>query len=410
MRKTRLVCRTLSHRSAFTFGSRFFTHLVVIPHTESLTVLLRYAHHQRFSRFVKTLSISGETGPPSTTYPGIHASTVEDMLTEALRSFENLETMRIDTCSYLRLEHLSSEAIGLRCGPERLRMEQLQGSFTALHHLIQVMMRSVERAMVRDKICLDLSLRFRDWSTLPPSPRACELFDLSLPYWKDSLSSKVLKLEVTTLGTGRWSHNLAASCSSLQELSLLPHRGHVKFGNAQGGLHIWPHLRSLAILGGCICITSAVFNDFFKMHKNTLVRITLKHVSLQNESWSGMLQTIYGLPALQNICFAWLSQRIAYPALEPCSDRVSTCRQGVACSNRSDVLLVMGALLPDAYTFEFGYRDGINYQIDFTLANAALLSAWSVALSTDSPSTPWSKLREDLERVWHGDRNILAWL
>lgn len=125
LRKTRLVCRTLSHRSAFTFGSRFFSHLVAMPHMESLTVLLRYAYHQKFSRFVNTLSISGETGPPSTTYAGIPASTVEDMLTEALRSFENLETIRIDTCSYLRLEHLSSEAIGLRCGPERLRMEQL---------------------------------------------------------------------------------------------------------------------------------------------------------------------------------------------------------------------------------------------------------------------------------------------
>jgi len=263
--------------------------------------------------------------------------------------------------------------------------------------------------MVCDKICLDLSLCFRGWSTLAPSPRAYELFDLSLPYWKDSLSSRVLRLEITTMDTGRWSHNLAASCSSLQELSLLPHHGYIRFSNAQGGLDVWPHLRSLAIYDGCIGITNAVLNDFFKMHKNTLVRIILKHVSLQHESWSGILENIYELPALQNVCFAWLSQSIAYPALEPCSDRVSTCPQGVACSNRSDVLLVMGALLPVPYTFEFEYPGHIDYRIDFTLANAALLSAWSVALSTDSPSAPWSKLRENLERVYHGNSDIFAW-
>lgn len=256
--------------------------------------------------------------------------------------------------------------------------------------------------MVRDKICLDLSLLFRAWSTLPPSPKACELFDLSLPLWKDCLSYRVLSVKITTMDTGEWSHNLAASCSSLQELSLLSHHGYGRFGNAQGGLHVWPHLRSLAIYDGSVCITNAVFNDFFKMHKNTLVRFTLKYVSLQHESWSGILQTIYELPALQNICFAWLGQRTAYPALEPCSNRVSTLKQGVACSNRSDTLLVMGALLPVVYTFEFGsFSDGDNYRTDFTLVDVALSSAWSASLSNASSAALWQKLKKNRARVFH---------
>jgi len=352
---------------------------------ESLTVLLRYAHHQRLSRFVKTLSISGETGPPSTTYAGIPASTVEDMLTEALRSFANLETIRIDTYSYLQTRYLSPESIGLRCGPERLDMTQCSGDFTVLGHVFLVVIESAKRAKLCDTIHLDLNLRFQNFPSLLQAPVPYELFDPSLPSWKDLLSSRVRKVILTTGSSGKWAHRIAASCSSLQELSLLPRRGEIRFDNAQGGLHVWPHLRSLTIINGTIRIKNAVLNDFFKAHQGNLVCVTLKHVFLGEGSWAEILQTIRNLPALQSICFTCLSQSIACPVLEPCCNgRPTLSLDGTACSNRADTLLALGALLPVHTIGLKPSADTNHHHIDFTLANGALEIAWSAALPSCS--------------------------
>ncbi|KAI4659375.1 uncharacterized protein J4E78_005802 [Alternaria triticimaculans] len=368
----RLVSRGISDRSTFTFGTRSLVHLVALPRFDSLSVLLHFARHKKYSRYVKTISISGEIGgSPSIPYVGMPLSTAEDMLTEAFRNFENLETIRIDSFSYVHIHYRSPKAIGLRCGPMWLLSGQLRCDFSALSHLFKVVIESIRRANICDKIYLDLNLLVQEasqYNNFSNSPIQTELFDLGSPFWKERLSLKVRKVELVPTVTSGWASDLAASCPDLKELKLRGHDGRISFDNNHGSVHVWQHLQVLILKDVHLDNTAIV--DFLKAHHGTLTHLNLTLVFLDNGTWADILQTIHDLPALESLRLSSLGQSVPYTTAQQPTDELSSVR----CCNRSEILLALGALLSDVSTYEEYDSSMVCHEIDFTSANIALSS------------------------------------
>ena len=317
--------------------------------------------------------MSGEIGgSPSMVHVGMPLSKAEDMLTEALRKFVNLETIRIDSLSYVQTWHLTGEVVGLRCGPERLTPQQLRCDFSALSHLLQVMMGSINRANVCDRIHLDLNLRVMSsspYSDTDNSPIQAELFNISSPFWKERLSRGVRKFQARPSDTSGWASHLAASCSELKELELLPSGGRIKFGNRHGDVHVWQHLQDLAVSG--VDLENTAIAGFFEAHQSTLTQLHLGYIVLDNGSWKEILQTIHDLPILEGLSLSCLGQNVAY-ATAPETD--GDARSCFRCDKRSDVLLALRALLQGVQTYKYQLFYEDYYRIDFTSAKIALAS------------------------------------
>ncbi|KAI4705015.1 hypothetical protein J4E89_009308 [Alternaria sp. Ai002NY15] len=372
LRSIRLVSRAINDRSTFTFGTRSLAHLMALPRSDSLSVLLHFARQKKYSRFVKTISISTDIGGSSLIpHVGMPLSTAEALLTEALRNFENLEIIRIDSLSYLNFWYRSSKVIGLRCGPIRHFNGYLRGDFNALSCLFKVMIESIRGANICDKIYLDLNLRVEEaslFNNFTNSPIQTELFDLGSPFWKEKLSLKVRKVEIVPTVTSGWAADLAASCPELKELKLRGDEERISFDNIHGSVHVWQHLQVLTIKH--VHLDNTAITDFLKAHHGTLSRLKLALVFLNNGTWADILQTIRDLPALESVCLSSLGQNVPYTT----SQRPTGNSYSLRCYNRSEVLLALGALLPDISTYEEYYGNLDYNEIDFTPANAALSS------------------------------------
>lgn len=315
-------------------------------------------------------------GCPSTAQVGMPLSTAEDMLTEALHNFDNLDTIRIDSTSYLRYRYRPPVAPGLHCRPCKLYWEDLRRDFGALGHLFQVIGGSICRANISGKIHLDLDLQVTEpsYENGPHnSPVQAELFDLSSPFWKGRVSLRVRKVVLVPNMTGQWSADLDASCPELQELSLLACpggiQGRIKFDNDGCHKNIWHRLQILNIKG--VQFDNTAMADFLKAHHGSLTRLKIKYVFLQNGSWARILQTIRDLPALESLRLSSLGQNVAYTAA---SETDCDARSCLRCGKRSDVLLALGALLRGVHTYKHQFFQEDYYKIDFTSANIALAS------------------------------------
>lgn len=123
----RQVSRAFRDHSYTAFGTYFFHHLVVILHPISLSRFLDICRHDKLSKYVRKVTVSGELlAEESSTElvrqaeavqqcDPVNSAMQEKILVESFRTLVNLLHVRIDVASFDRAEDYGIAADGIRC-------------------------------------------------------------------------------------------------------------------------------------------------------------------------------------------------------------------------------------------------------------------------------------------------------
>ena len=130
------VCRALRAHSTMAFGTRFFSHLVVVLHPTSLTILLELCRHPVLSNFIRKATISGERlghsihpmrtdmRPHFALQKSIENSDMDVLiLSESFRALKRLNEVQVDNCSYNANDEAEYCEDGIKCGRKHMYAE-----------------------------------------------------------------------------------------------------------------------------------------------------------------------------------------------------------------------------------------------------------------------------------------------
>jgi hypothetical protein len=309
----RLVCQALRAHSIAAFGQRFFTHLVAILHPSSLTILMEISRHRELSKYVRKLTISGESVggiirfDEEAMQPHIqlqasmkHSGMDKLMLADTFQKLSNLRVIGIDNLSY------SVERIGLRCGGQYIIPRVNDGyefsESCGFNPAFEVVFESIQKSPNCDALDWELNVWVED---SPAVEDPSDWFGSSFPEWQQRFAAKVRKLEYTGAG-------LLPFVSGLEELKL----GYRKrtFTNSAGCMFVWPRLNLLHLQDTQMRQHHLI--DFISDHQATIRELKVNGVVLTDGSWKAVFEILADMPHLRHLLLGALEENSSLPC--PC--------------------------------------------------------------------------------------------
>ncbi|KAF3010889.1 hypothetical protein E8E13_009679 [Curvularia kusanoi] len=325
LKHIRSVCSHLRDHSTPAFGQRFLDHLIVILHPVSLDIFLDIARHEQLSKYVRRVSVSGESienATPSVPDLQVEASRSQsDILLEAFLLMKNLRTLRVDAEQFNHRHYypgsgqdlsLSREMRpGVACGSKQIPEEdydlpQLNGWCSSVYRLA---LGALERAHRSE---IDLEMSFVQWLIKPNGTEGAARFDVQSPLWKSQGPARVRHLGFRFELDFTWGYDLLKSVTNLHSLHVDCYN-EMTFYEFQACFR-WPHLARINLRG--IATTHGGFVEFLKAHQNNLEDVFLSKIGFAEGTWSAPLTILSRMPKLKLLFLDLLFEQEAYR----CSD------------------------------------------------------------------------------------------
>jgi hypothetical protein len=328
----RRVCRLARSSSVYTFGKRFFQHLIAFLHPLSLATLLEIARHPELSVFVNRVTINGgDLGHIVQIYDAelenecmhddlqtsIKLSGLDTIiLAEAFRALKNLKAVQIDRECYISGSCTEHQYMGIRCGYLHIFGHQYQmdtrvcDGHSGGERVYELMMTILRSADPEGNLEVDFHL-----VAWPEDRAPAPYWDVRSPLSETFFSNRAISIETRGEVDTQWIRDLLETTTNVRQLEIRDYSGvgtEWTFEDAWSHSTVcWPQLSRLALEN--IFVNRHAFNEFLRTHRHTLISVELVGMTMSAGTWTGSIHMLEKILQLEYLRLSLLYEQNPYP-------------------------------------------------------------------------------------------------